>query len=120
MNRFKPENMPMDGISTFNYDLVDPFFALLRTGGAMGIKSKADACFTACEVHFKITKEDLAWARKALTKKADDPFVQQRFLEWFTCTATLCCTRQDLGIFFRQQQKMLWVISKRDPVLRKA
>ena len=120
IDKIKPNVIPMDGIATYNYALGKPILGLIKKLPDEEIKSKAEAVFNLCEEQFKLRKYDLDWARKALIKKANDPFIQKRFLEWFTLTAAMCCFREDLAALFKQQLKLLWVISKRDPELRVA
>ena len=118
-NQLKSEFVPMDGVATYKFSQGKPFLDLFSNFVSKDIKLKLEECFSLCETHFKLTRNDLAWVSKKLAK-TEDLFNQKRFLEWFILTAALCCMRQDLGILFQSQQKLLSIISKRDPVLREA
>ena len=119
LTQIEPKIFPVDGMTTYNFSLGKPFLDLFADFIKKETRLKLDECLSLCETHFKLTKNDLAWVSKKVAK-TEDPFNQKRFLEWFILTAALCCSRQDLVTLFQSQQKLLSIISKRDPILREA
>ena len=61
----------------------------------------------------------MEWVKKTLAKKKDEPLIQREFITWFITTASVCCSRKDLAVLFKEQ-KTLGLISKLHPKLREA